>query len=101
MLNFLAIVLGMTCFLGCADRLRLINWHTTKPAYVVSYLLFCLWAIWIVDRALRNDVEWYQLIGLVAAISWLVMSRDRWRAGVPADASRPASLDEPLRRLFK
>lgn len=101
-LNMLALVLGLTCFLGCADRLRLINWGTTKPLYVGAYLMFTLWSLWICDRALKSDVEWYQLIGVVAALFWLGATRTKWRSGPPVDVTRPAGLDDgPIRRLFR
>jgi hypothetical protein len=100
-LTMTAILLGGLCILGCLDRLRNLSWFRSKPAYVIGYLAFCLWSLWIVDRALRSDIEWYQLLGTIAVLAWLVATSDRWRHGPPADVSRPVPLDAPLRRLFK
>lgn len=101
MLDLLAVVLGSVCFFGCMDRLRQISWQTTRPSYVTAYLACTLWSVWIVSRAMKSDVEAYQLIGVLAAIMWLVGSRNRWRNGPPADVSRPTPLDPPLRRFSK
>jgi hypothetical protein len=93
LLDSLAFVLGGLCILGALDRLRLVNWKTTRPLYVLMYLAFCLWSLWIVKAAYNGQVQWYQLLGVAAALAWLAATHKSWHYGPPQEASRPMPLD--------
>lgn len=94
MLELLGLVFGGVTFLGCIDRLRQVNWKTTRPLVVLFYLVGAFWSLGILYDSLSGGIEWYQLLGMAAILVALLITRHRWRDGPPADASRPAPLDE-------
>ncbi len=95
MLNLIGLAFGIVCFLGCADRMRLINWRTTRPLIVAMYLSFALWSLLVVKDSWDESIEAYQLFGLVATVVLLAITRARWKDGAPSDVSKPAPLGEP------
>lgn len=95
MLELLGLIFGGVTFLGCVDRLRCINWKTSRPLVVLFYLVGALWSLGIVYDSVAAGVQWYQLLGIGSILIGLVGTRHRWRYGPPADVSKPAPLGEP------
>lgn len=75
-----------------ADRLRLINWHTTKPLYMALYVSHMLWALSIVWFIFEVGATWGQLCGLSAMFTWLAVTRKNWLDGVPEEVTKPGQL---------
>lgn len=96
LLDLLCVVVAAYLALRVSDRLRLINWHTTKPLYMALYLSHMLWALGIIYSIFDSGVHWPQVFGLVAMFCWLEVTRRHWTAGVPDEAkTKPAALGHP------
>lgn len=77
------------------DRLRLINWKTTKPLYMALYITHTLWALGIVYSIFTDGVTWPHLFGVAAMLCWLAVTRKNWLDGVPEEATKPGQLGVP------
>lgn len=78
-MNILALSLGSLLFVFLMDRMRRINWLTTKTEYVSLYLAQSLWSLGIVLEALRGRIEMYQLGALIASLIWIHLTRTSWK----------------------
>jgi hypothetical protein len=95
-MNALIILAGLYLFMRLADRLRLINWHTTRPIFVALYLAHILWALGVVYTAFVGALEWHAWFGLLAQALWLEVTKHNWLGGMPDEIkSRPADLGDP------
>lgn len=94
-LDLIALLGAAWAALLVADRLRLINWHTTKPLYVALYVTHMLWALGIVYSIFTQGVSWPQLCGLAAMFCWLAVTKHNWLDGVPEEATKPGHLGVP------
>lgn len=82
-MNTIAMLLGALALLMFGDRLRLINWRTTKCVHVAMYLLMAMWALGVIYDAATVGVQWYQLSGLLGVLIWLYVTAESWRGGAP------------------
>lgn len=76
-------------------RLNLMTWSSTKLPVVMFHaatLLYCAWQgiDAFTQRPLTTD-----RIGLIAAMSWLVMSWHTWRHGLPSHVRKHSRLEFP------
>lgn len=94
-MSLLALIAAIAACLLLGDRLRLINWKTTKPLYVALYVTHMLWALSIVWFIFETGVTWGQLCGLSAMFTWLAVTRHNWLDGVPEEATKPGQLGVP------
>lgn len=95
LLDLLSVVVALYLCLRLADRLRLINWYTTKPLYVGLYVSHMVWALGIMYSVFHSGVLWHQVFGLTAMFFWLEVTRDYWVCGPPEEVTKPAYLGEP------
>jgi hypothetical protein len=87
--------------LSLADRLRLINWRTTKPIYVAMYLCHTLWVLGVIWSAAFDDgAHWQQVFGLAGMFCWLQVTRKYWLVGAPSEVTRPGVLTHPEFRRY-
>lgn len=89
------LIAALTACLLLGDRLRRINWHTTKPVYMLLYLSHVLWALGIVYSVITNGAAWPHLAGLSAMFCWLAVTCDHWVDGVPEEIVKPKDLVGP------
>lgn len=100
LLNLFGLAAAIYCGLSCGDRLRQINFRNSRPLYVLMYVAFVCWSIGVASDAWGASLDWYQLIGLFACICLLRLSKENWRNGPPASATRPAPLGGLEPRIF-
>lgn len=100
-LNLICLLVAMWLALLLGDRLRLINWKTTKPLYMALYVSHALWALGIVYSIFTQGVSWPQLCGLAAMFCWLAVTRHNWLDGVPEEATKPGHLGVPELDTFQ
>jgi len=86
-LDFIAFVLAIYLALRFYDRLRLINWKTTRRLYVALYLAHIMWVLSILYDIFDGGMQWHQWFGMAAMVCWLEISKTSWLDGVP-DAAR-------------
>lgn len=80
-MNGLALILSALTFLLVFDRLRLINWRTTKAYAVLQYLFEAAVALWVLYDACSGTVAGYQWLLLAFVIAWLLLTRGDWIGG--------------------
>lgn len=78
-----ALALALFVFLKASDRLRLVNWRTTRPSCVVAQLAQVGLALWVLYDGFTVGVDWWQWALLIADIAWLAISWWDWRDGPP------------------
>lgn len=81
-MNGITLIGSVVVFVLCADRLRLMNWHTVKIVYVAMHLAFTLWALGTGWASLQNT-SWHSLVGIVGVLCYLVVSKETWKQGPP------------------
>ena len=94
-MTVIALLAAIAACLLLGDRLRLINWKTTKPLYMALYITHALWALGIVYSIFTRGVDWPQICGLSAMFCWLAVTRHNWLDGVPEEATKPGQLGVP------
>lgn len=82
-MNGLALVLSLVVFFFVYDRLRLINWRTTKAYAVLHYLFQAGVAAWVLYDACSGRVAGYQWALIVSVLAWLLLTHRDWIGGVP------------------
>jgi hypothetical protein len=89
MVKLIVILLAMAVFLKGFDRLRQINWQSTKTSYVGMHLSFVLQSLWTLYDAMEGKCLGPMLFGLAGAALWLfVVSHESWVNGPPAYCKR-------------
>ena len=78
-----ALALALFVFLKASDRLRLVNWRTTRPSCVVAQLAQVGLALWVLYDGFTVGVAWWQWALLLADIAWLAISWWDWHDGPP------------------
>lgn len=92
-IDLVCLVVAAYLAVRLGDRLRLINWRTTKPLYVGLYLSHMLWALGVVHSIFDSGVHWPQVFGLSAMFCWLQVTRQHWPGdSVPDEATKPGEL---------
>ena len=74
--DFVALVVVLYIGLRFYDRLRLINWKTTRPLYVALYLAQVMWVLGIVYDIFGGGMQWHQWFGMVSMWCYLEITRD-------------------------
>lgn len=88
-LSFVVLLLAVAVFLPAADRLRHINWKTTKAEYVVLHLGLMFWSLGAASDALTSgDVPVHYIAGLTTMWFWLYASSSTWVNGAPPEHAR-------------
>jgi len=82
-LTLAALALALVVFFKASDRLRLVNWRTTRPSCVVAQLAQVWLALWVLYDGFTADVAWWQWALLLADIAWLAISWWDWHDGPP------------------
>lgn len=99
--DLIAIVAALYLFARVLDRLRLINWKTTRALYVGTYLCHALWVLGLAYSVAETGMRWHQAFGLAAMFCWLQVTRQHWLEGVPEEATKPGQLGVPELDHFK
>ena len=95
-MKIIALMLAVAVFIGVGDRVRLINWRTAKARYMVAHMAPGAMALWTIYDYFTATVTWWQFSGLMLGLSWLVLTHERWRYGVPPQVqSSPGDLGAP------
>lgn len=95
LIDLVSVVVAVYLAVRLGDRLRLINWHTTKPLYVGLYLSQMLWTLGVVHAVFDTGLHWPQVFGLSAVFCWLEVTRERWSVSVPVEVTKPGYLGPP------
>ncbi len=82
-MNGLALIMSLVVFALVFNRLRLINWKTTKAHAVLQYLFQQAVAFWVLYDSCSSTVAGYQWLLIVFVLVWLVLTSKDWRGGVP------------------
>lgn len=94
-MSFAALVIAIYLALRLGDRVRLINWHTVLPLYVVLYLSGMLWALGLIYSCLDGALQWQQYAGMATLFCLLEVTKHSWLNGVPDVAKTiPADLGD-------
>lgn len=86
-MSVIALALALMAFWETFNRLRQINFRTTRFRYVAMYLGCAWFELGVLYDALAADVPLYAVIQLVAMVIWLyLITRDSWKQGIPMEA---------------
>lgn len=95
-MNAIALAGGIALLVFLIDRLRRINWKTSKPEYVALYLGQTLWALGIMLEASRDQIEIYQLGAVSSTLIWLYLTRSAWSLSGNGPPDHVSSAPMPL-----
>lgn len=101
-MNTAAFLLSALVLVIVLDRVRLINWRTTRPVAVLQCLFQAGSAAWVLWDSAAATVDLYQWLLLLLVAGRLYLTRRAWSQGMPQNIqTRPAPLGGPELERFK
>jgi hypothetical protein len=85
-MNAAAFILSVINLVLIIDRLRQINWRTTRWPYVLMYICYALTHYGVIYRSLVEGVTFYAILFVLGQLCWLSVTHSNWREGVPREA---------------
>jgi hypothetical protein len=93
-LQLILLVGSVVAFGACLCRLFMTSWRTTKAAIMVMHLALAVSVAWAAYHAWMQVGDMGDICSVIAALSWIIISYESWRHGVPEHFSKPMELDD-------
>lgn len=85
-MNAVAFILSVASLFLLLDRLRQINWKTTRFPYVLMYACYAATHYGVVYISLTSGASIYAIFFGIGQLCWLAVTHSNWRSGVPLEA---------------
>lgn len=85
--NYTLAVAALAVLVPYWDRMRQMSWSTHHCPVVGFHALIAIWMGVLAFHGMLGSepVDWFQGLGIGAAVLWLCESRSSWRKGPPAN----------------